>query len=76
MNLNGRNVELTLKETHLRHVVRWSAKAVYKYQYKNVFVTLRFWQSSDYISAVPAILVVQSGRSSRRYRVEVAPQCD
>ncbi len=76
MNLNGHNVELTLKETHRWHIARWYDDAVYKYRYRNILVTLKFRESSDYISAVPATLIVQAGHLTRRYRVEVGAQCD
>lgn len=78
MNLNGRNVRLTLLRSTLVYLNDNydTTNAIYEYRFgaTRIRVTLRYL--TDYISPAPASVSLTRGKLRRTFRAFVAPQCD
>jgi hypothetical protein len=77
MNLDGRDVPLTLVKTTLYYRDQYgTALAYHEYRAGATRITVSFMQLSDYTSFYQAKIVLRRGHTARTIRAVGAPQCD
>lgn len=76
MNLNGRDTRLELVKMTLWYQRSGKVFARYDYRAERIQITVRFQQSTDFISDYPATISLRNGGATRQINATGLAQCD